>query len=96
MRRNLFVSLFVSAGTLLMLTGVAIAMVYDPPLLYSDQGAFYPMHYALADMSKPALLVVSGVGMMLGGIAIAITSRENASGGGTRLRDDRLNERVEP
>lgn len=62
-----------------------MAMVYGPPLLYSDEGAFYPMHYVLADMSKPALLVITGVGMMLGGIAVAITGRKDAAGGGARL-----------
>ncbi|MEU8268655.1 hypothetical protein AB0B89_15975 [Sphaerisporangium sp. NPDC049002] len=80
MRRNLLVGLFVGTGTLLILIGVAMAMVYEPPVWYSDEGAFYPMHYALADMSRPALLVISGIGMMLGGIAIAITNQSGASG----------------
>ncbi len=85
MRRNLLVGLFVGTGTLLMLMGVAMAMVYRPPVWYSDEGAFYPMHYALADMSKPALLVISGIGMMLGGIAIAITNRSGTPGRDTRV-----------
>ncbi|GAA2875955.1 hypothetical protein GCM10010517_37000 [Streptosporangium fragile] len=81
MRRNLIVGLFVGTGTFLMLMGLVMAMVYRPPVRYSDTGAFYPMRYALADMSKPVLLAISGVGMMLGGIAIAITSQKSASGG---------------
>ncbi|WP_449062702.1 hypothetical protein [Planomonospora algeriensis] len=91
-------NLFLTAGTLLILTGL-YKIVFSPPGLYWSYGggneSSTPASFALVALSEPLLLVFGGTGMMLGAIAAAITPNgKTASGGGLRLRDDQ--QRHEP
>ncbi|MEV4186136.1 hypothetical protein AB0J28_32390 [Streptosporangium canum] len=80
-------NLFLGVGTLFMLAG--LGMVFFDPLKisWSASGAGViaaPVAVTLVALIKPALLVLAGVGMMVGGLAAATTDRgKDASGGGT-------------
>ncbi|MDP9840960.1 hypothetical protein [Streptosporangium lutulentum] len=80
-------NLFLGVGTLFIFAG--LFMVFFDPLVinWSASGTAViaaPTSVTLVELIKPALLVLAGVGMMVGGLAAATTDRgKDASGGGT-------------
>jgi hypothetical protein len=81
-------NLFLGVGTLLILAGVVMVFFYPLVINWSVKGngivVAPPTSLTLVELIKPALLVIAGVGMMIGGLAAATTDRgKGASGGGT-------------
>lgn len=81
-------NLFLGVGTLLILAGLGMVFFYPQVINWSIRGNGIviapPTSLTLVELIKPALLVLAGVGMMVGGLAAATTDRrKDASGGGT-------------
>ncbi|GAA4184416.1 hypothetical protein GCM10022252_13260 [Streptosporangium oxazolinicum] len=76
-------NLFLVAGTFMVLGGVGITLFDAPSLYWNTRGVSTPASFVLVALSKPVVLVLGGLGMMLGSIAAALgCPRTTVSGGG--------------
>ncbi|MFI0422982.1 hypothetical protein [Spongiactinospora sp. 9N601] len=65
---------FVAAGTALIAWGL-LALLFDAQVWAGIALGEERLAFALERLGKPALLIVAGAGVMLGGIATAVLSR---------------------
>ncbi|WP_433412507.1 hypothetical protein ACQP1V_25855 [Microtetraspora malaysiensis] len=81
---RLLTAIFITTGTALLLVGVI--MVFRFELTVPDVGEstseVLNIQEVMAGLTKPVILVLAGMGMMLGGVACAVTERKGRPAAG--------------
>lgn len=69
------------AGLLFTACGLYMAAFDSPALYWNSEGVATPASFVIAVLARPAILVLGGIGLVLGSIAVALASLRNVVDG---------------